>query len=438
MTAGIDYRMLLEQSKPISDVVMEGYTRGIGLVRDQQDRQAQLDERALKMRAAQEQMIRNQQAFEDARSQQLRMDQDIAETLNSNDPQRVANLAVMYPDRFKGAELASNKLTQAQKDDKALLGTQLYSLIKAGRLDQANEMIEQRTQLDREDLEGNAYLKAIQKAAKVNPVVAANMALLGAAQVGGEKVTESVFRIGEEDRAQELQPFEIKAKQADLRQAAANIGLTKAQTNRLYAESRKIGLETDAMLRIEKLRREAPNIILDPKKKLDVTNDLRKDYINNTKDYAKAVDQLQSLESVLDDLKGRDVREIGPSDVLAIVNFIKINDPTSTVTTQEGGQIQGSSSIFQSLIAKYNKTVSDGGILTDNIREGMKLSARKLIKPKIEKLNSINKEYTRISNEIGINPQDVIFTDFRGLPKEVNNSTPQQSLDILLNKYAPQ
>lgn len=59
---------------------------------------------------------------------------------------------------------------------------------------------------------------------------------------GGKEAMEGLAKFGEEQRAEQLQPEVIK-------QAMLDQGYTEAQTNKLIAETRKLGLEADAMLK---------------------------------------------------------------------------------------------------------------------------------------------------------------------------------------------
>lgn len=458
----VDYLSYLTAVQSPVDALAQGYSQGLSLRNTQEQ-----------MEMRKQQQILAQQQAERAMQSKMERQQNIANFVQKKGKtaEDYVNLGLLYPDIAEGARKGFELLNKDQQQNALRSGSQIFAAYQNEKPEIANQLLEERANAFEQ--QGNQRMAAYYRSLNEMPDNVAQASIGSSLATLDPNFAKSFSIFQEDKRAEELQPLEVKAKRQSIVNAGIDAGLKKAQINKTMAQTRNIGLNGQKIaVEIEGIKNKN-NGIIPSEDKIKLSTDLRKDYVSNAKEYTKAIDQLSSLESIFDNLKGRPLNEIGPADVLGIVNFIKINDPTSTVTSTEGGQIQGSSSIYQGLISRYNKAFASGGILTNNIRNGMLSSARKLVKPKIEKLNSLNKEYSRIASNAGLNPQDILVTDFRpsalqeeqrgktidqvttedldkagvrgnsllGTPEQleqVYKDTNKPDINILLDKYAPQ
>lgn len=152
----------------------------------------------------------------------------------------------------------------------------------------------------------------------------------------------------------ERQQAEIKAKYAEreaaaeLKAKAATLGLTTAQTNQALAATKKLGQETaEIVLKIAAL--EAGD--LDPAKKFEQEEKLRKEYQGRTKVYGE-------LGSTYSNIESSAKAKTGPGDIALITGFMKMLDPGSVVRETEFATARDTAGLFDRLTNQAQKLQS--------------------------------------------------------------------------------
>lgn len=135
---------------------------------------------------------------------------------------------------------------------------------------------------------------------------------------------------------------------ADLKAKAATLGLTTAQTNQAFAATKKLGQETaKIVLEIAALQ----NGDLDPAKKFEQEEKLRKEYQGRTKVYGE-------LGSTYSNIESSAKAKTGPGDIALITGFMKMLDPGSVVRETEFATARDTAGLFDRLANQAQKLTS--------------------------------------------------------------------------------
>ena len=140
---------------------------------------------------------------------------------------------------------------------------------------------------------------------------------------------------------------------------AANLQLTKAQTNEVLAKTSKLGVETkQAVLQLKAL--EAAGGV-DPDKKFTQEEKIRKEHQTRTKVYGE-------LQGTFSNIKSSADTGNGPGDIALITSFMKMLDPGSVVRETEFATARDTAGLFTQLENRLQKA-KDGQILTPTQRK---------------------------------------------------------------------
>jgi hypothetical protein len=153
----------------------------------------------------------------------------------------------------------------------------------------------------------------------------------------------------------ERQQAEVKAKYAEreavaeLKAKAATLGLTTAQTNQALATTKKLGQET-AKIVLEVAALDASGGV-DPDKKFQQEEKLRKEYQGRTKVYGE-------LGSTYSNIESSAKAKTGPGDIALITGFMKMLDPGSVVRETEFATARDTAGLFDRLTNQAQKLQS--------------------------------------------------------------------------------
>jgi hypothetical protein len=136
---------------------------------------------------------------------------------------------------------------------------------------------------------------------------------------------------------------------ADLKAKAATLGLTKEQTNQALAATSKLSQETKKLV-LEVAALEATGGI-DPAKKFEQEEKLRKEFENRTKVY-------RELGSTYSNIESSSKAKTGPGDIALITGFMKMLDPGSVVRETEFATARDTAGLFDRLANQAQKLTS--------------------------------------------------------------------------------
>jgi len=357
--------------------------------------------------------------------------------------------------------------TKEQQQTDLLMGGQVYSAIKAGSPDIAERLLtEKATALRNSGRENEA--KAAENALeliKLKPELAqATIGLYMAKLPGGTEFLTNADKALATIRAEELQPaalkralaeadkaladaitaqetaknapekaaadaqrataeaakaaidakYEEQIKLADLEQKAAALGLTRAQTNQVLAQIRKLGVETQkAVLELEASK--TPNGTIPEEKRPDAEAKFRREYSDQTKGYQ---DVKSAYGRILAVSKPKTPDEEAAADLALVFNFIKMQDPGSTVNSGEFANAQNAAGVPDRITNQYNKLLT-GARLSPSQRNAFTGQAKNLYESAGQQEAIVRKGIERIARGYGLNSQNIFYT-----PTEITPTPP--------------
>lgn len=318
-----------------------------------------------------------------------------------------ANLSMMLPEtQAKAVRESFGMLTEERQKTALGQASQVFSALKSGKPEIAISLMDQQilAKQNAGDMAGANFLKTWRDVAKENPQATENYFGFTISQIpGGDKVIESAIKLGGESRAAGLAPSvlresvakadkavsdakvaidtaaddiakakavreyeqakaqkeQIDAKYAEqtkldeVKKRAADLGLTTQQTNQALAATKKLGQETaEIVLKIAAL--EAGD--LDPAKKFEQEEKLRKEYQGRTKVY-------NELGFTYSNIQESAKAKTGPGDIALITGFMKMIDPGAIVRETDFALARDTAGLFDRLANQAQK-LQTGQIFT--------------------------------------------------------------------------
>ena len=182
--------------------------------------------------------------------------------------------------------------------------------------------------------------------------------------------------------------LKLQQRQIDLQKSELGLTTEKLQQNKLMAETGKI-------------RKETSNVgAIDPEKTFNNSTALRKDYLNDSKDFKIAKDGYERVIT-----SGKNPSAAG--DISLIFGYMKTLDPTSTVREGEFANAESARGISESIRAKYNKVLK-GERLAPEQRADFIDRATKLYIQAEKSQNKVANQYRKIAVRNRLNPEDVV------------------------------
>jgi hypothetical protein len=314
-----------------------------------------------------------------------------------------ANLSMMLPETQAKAVRESFSMLDSQRQQVALQQSgQVFSALKSGKPEIAISLLEKQIEGKRQsgDEAGAKFLETWRDVTKENPKATEDYFGFTMSQIpGGDKVITSAIALGGESRAMAKAPSELteamaKADKAlaeaataratamnsgelaaanarlataqadkakiearyaeqmtleELKKKAADLGLTNAQTGSALAQTKKLGQETAKIaLELEALKATGG---IDPAKKFEQEEKLRKEYQGRTKVYGELGTTYQNMKSSAD-------AKTGPGDIALITGFMKMLDPGSVVRETEFATARDTSGLYERLKNQVTKLES--------------------------------------------------------------------------------
>lgn len=336
-----------------------------------------------------------------------------------------ADLAMLLPEtQAKAVRESFNMITADQQQSALNQAGQVFAAFKSGRPEIAIGLIERQIEAKRNsgDEQGAKFLETWRDVAKENPKAAEDYFGFVISQMpGGKEVIEGAVKLDEERRAQQLQPFKMRAetataiiKEAEAKFAPQKFGLeidlTKSQIEQARAARRaqdaaaaKSGAEA-ARARAEAAQMAAG--IIPPDKRPEAESKFRKEYSDQTKGYQEVKSAYSRVLASQDDAVG---------DLSLIFGYMKMLDPGSVVREGEFATAQNAAGVPERIQNIYNRVVS-GQRLSPEQRKLFKAQAEKLYKAAQAQEAQVRQGIERIARGYGLNTANIFYTPTEEAP----------------------
>jgi len=366
---------------------------------------------ALKIKYAVQQNQREQLAAEQAAQQQKLMQEDLATLSQNPTAQGIIERMVKYPELSEYFKRTLDVLNTEQKKAKTDQAWQVYAALNAGDTEMASNLME--TQAQAEENSGNAReaktlrdLNQLIKTRREAALTTVGMFLANAQ--GAENFTDNVAKLQEARQSQELQHGNIKKQTAELEKMASDLDLAPAQKNKVLAETKKLDAEArKAALELEALK---TGDTIDPQKRFDQEEKLRKEFTSRTKKYDEVNDTYSNLKASADAANG-------PGDVALITAFMKMLDPGSVVRETEFATAQNTSGLITKLTNKL-KQVESGEILNKAERTKFTELAKQYLDAANQHKDKQKSDMGIVVKNYGLNADNVFGSPTQATPEE--------------------
>jgi hypothetical protein len=361
------------------------------------------------------------------------------------------NLAMMLPEK-EAASMRANwdTLSKDRQQQDLQSAGQVMAAFQSGSPEIGLKLLRDRAEAAKNsgDVQQAQALETWAKMAEIKPdAVTKSIGLMVAQLPGGDKIIESLGKIGSETRAQELQPAallkasndalkmesEAKIKQAEANLApkklAADLGFVLAQTDQSRAaasSSRAAAAASGATA--ERARAESRQInagIIPADKRPEAESKFRKEYSDQTKIY-------QDVKASYGRVNASESSAVG--DLSLIFGYMKMLDPGSVVREGEFATAQNAAGIDDRTVNLYNRIIN-GERLSESQRKAFKGQARKLYEKAAEQEKSVRSGIERIAKGYGLNPENIFYETTPKDEAAQPADQPAQSIDALLKKY---
>jgi hypothetical protein len=243
-----------------------------------------------------------------------------------------------------------------------------------------------------------------EKAAADEALAKANVAVASAPDAISKAAAERQLASAQAKKAQVDADFARQNALAALDKQAADLGLTKAQKDEVLAKTQKLGEETAKItLELEALRASGG---IDTEKKREQEGKFRKEYSDQTKGYQDVKSAYGRILAVSDP---KTPDEEAAADLALIFNFMKMQDPGSTINTGEFANAQNAAGVPDRIRNAYNNLVT-GGRLNPTQRKAFRGQAENLYKVAGQQEDIVRKGITRIAQGYGLNIDNIFYT----------------------------
>lgn len=312
-------------------------------------------------------------------------------------------LMTKYPEMSKQIDQSLQAFNAQQKQAKINQMMAMYAPLKSGNTDAAKARLDEMITAYRnsgQELEAK-NMETVKENIDLDPKGAETAAEMFLFQAMGaedfKKFAEARGKVGEERRAAELQPEELKLKKAEVVKSGIDAGLTQQETlktiaamKKLDAETQKIILETEAMQK---------QGALDPEKIFEQERKLAKEYQVNTKNFTDVQEAYRRIQAAEDNAAG---------DLSLIFSYMKMLDPGSVVREGEFANAQNAAGVPQRVLNLYNKLL-EGERLGDKQRKQFRGQANGLFKAASKREGEVRSGLEKVIKNYGLNSENIFI-----------------------------
>lgn len=323
--------------------------------------------------------------------------------------QGARSLMAKYPQQHQAWGELIKGLSAEQEKAEVRDAAELASLIGNGRVDLARQRIAERRQAAINSGASTAVLDDIDQQLQTDPNRAHAAALMVLESLpSGKDVLDNMLKVRqmpgqiaktEADASTAKAESIIKAEEAKaapqtvalaIKKSAAEIGLTKSQTDQAIATTKKLNAETAKVLAESAAGG-------DPAKNFDAELKLRKEYHDQTKGYQDTVEAYRRVQAASDD---------GPGDIALIYGYMKMLDPGSVVREGEFATASNSGGIPTAIQNLYNRVLR-GERLTPGQRKTFTGQAGKLAEAAGKRESEVRSGLTTVARSYRLNPDNI-------------------------------
>ena len=198
---------------------------------------------------------------------------------------------------------------------------------------------------------------------------------------------------------------------AELKKKAADLGLTKAQTDSALATTKKLGKETAKLvLELESLRTTGG---LDPKTVFEQEEKLRKEYQTRSKVYGE-------LGTTFSNIQSSAGAKNGPGDIALITGFMKMLDPGSVVRETEFATARDTAGLFTQLQNRLEKA-KNGQLLSPAQRDEYVVLSKRYLDSAQKQADQGKKALGVVVKNFRLNPENVFGPEIVETPVPAAN-----------------
>jgi hypothetical protein len=158
---------------------------------------------------------------------------ELSTALNGSDPRAFLNLSVKYPKYGQGLKTAWEAMKQEQRSAEFNSAREVFYAINSGRPDVALSVVDRQIAAMKNAGQDPAQLQQIKEGIQRDPVRASQYVGAFMAAVAPKDYAETLKKLGEERRSDELHPIDVD-------QRTANVDKTRAEVPKLEAETAKV------------------------------------------------------------------------------------------------------------------------------------------------------------------------------------------------------
>lgn len=323
-----------------------------------------------------------------------------------------ARLTAKYPQQREAFKQSLSMISDEQRENELALTGQVYSALQSGNVEVATGILDDRIEALKNSGGDASKLKMLRDNMERDPTNAMGFAgLLLSSSMGPEKFADTFSKVKTEERAAKLDPIKKKKEQQDLLSKASELELTKARTNKVLSENRKLDAETKkAILELESLKATGGK---DPAKVFDQEKKLRDEYVKRTASFSAAQDAFTKVEESAKD-------KSGAGDIALITSFMKMLDPGSVVRETEFATAQDTGGYIVKLKNALTKAQT-GQFLTDKQRTEFSGLAKRYMSAAEKQEKGVRAGLNKVVKNYSLNPENV----FGVIEEEVVTETPE-------------
>lgn len=344
--------------------------------------------------------------------------QRFAEVAKNPTAKAVQSFMVEFPELSEQFKKSYDTLSDNEKRMATEVQFATKSAIESGKPDLAISDLDRRIEAAKNmgDTSAEEKLGVIRNLVIANP----NAALLTAnaflaATMDPDKFATMEKTRGEERRAEEKQPFDVRklkaetiVKEVDAQFAPdkikAEFGLIRAQTNQANASAASSQASAEASRATAKRAdAEAGQIrsgVIPADKRPEAEAKFRTEYNQRTAVFQDVQESYRRVEASQNDAAG---------DIAMIFGYMKMLDPGSVVREGEFATASNAAGIPTQIQNLYNKALS-GQRLSEGQRKMFKGQAQALYKAAGEKEKEVRNGITRIAKGYGLNTENIFYT----------------------------
>ncbi len=281
--------------------------------------------------------------------------------------------------------------------------------------EEGRKMLEAR---EKARVSGAAEDKAVADASAAQSDAKIKLATAGTAQEAAQ--AELDLKRANAKKAQAEAEFERKQQLADLQKKARDLGLTRAQTDQALASTAKLDAETQKIA-LELAALEATGGV-DPTKKFDQEEKLRKEFTARTKVF-------NEVDSTFSNLQASAQASTGPGDIALITGFMKMLDPGSVVRETEFATARDTAGLYTRLENSLQKLQS-GEFLKPTQRQEFINLASKYYDAAKKKADQEKKALGVVVKNYKLNPENVFGVETTPTPTPTPTAAPKGGRDI--------